>query len=69
VADPATPQHASVAAVTGERCKRRQDPRFVELLAELVPVAPAYINPLRSNESTHLTPLYLPDIAAHSCLP
>jgi hypothetical protein len=68
-AEPATPQHASVAAVTGERCERRQGPREDELLAELVPVAPAYIKPLRSNESTHLTPLYLPDIAAHSLLP
>jgi hypothetical protein len=68
-ADPATPQHASVNAVTGASLQRRQGPRSVELLAELVPVASAYINPLRSNESTHLTPLYLPDIAAKPRLP
>jgi hypothetical protein len=55
-----------VNAVTGERFKRRQGPRNGELLAALVPVAPAYIKPLRSNESTHLIPSYLPDIAAHS---
>jgi hypothetical protein len=55
-----------VNAVTGASLQRRQDPREDELLAELVPIVPAYIKPLRSNESTHLTPLYLPDIAAHS---
>jgi hypothetical protein len=65
-ADPAAPQHARVAAVTGASLQRRQGPRNGELLAALVPVASAYINPLRSNESTHLFASYLPDIAAHS---
>jgi hypothetical protein len=65
-AEPEPSQHASVNAVTGASLQRRQGPRSVELLAELVPVAPAYINPLRSNEAAHPVPSYLPDIAAHS---
>jgi hypothetical protein len=65
-ADPATSQHASVSAVTGASLQRRQDPRAVKLLVAWFPVASAYIKPLRSNESTHPIPSYLPDIAAHS---
>jgi hypothetical protein len=51
--------------VTGASSKRRQGPRAVKLLAALTLATPAYKRPRRSNGDTHLTPSYLPDIAAH----
>jgi hypothetical protein len=38
-AEPATPQHASVAAVAGETVERNQDPRAGELLVALLPAS------------------------------
>jgi hypothetical protein len=55
-----------VAAVPLVARRTRQDPRNGELLATPVLDAPAYKRPRRSNAETHLTPSYLPDIAAHS---
>jgi hypothetical protein len=45
---------------------RAQGPRAGELLSALALVAPAYINPRRSNEETHTTPSYSPNIISPS---
>jgi hypothetical protein len=65
-AEPTLAQHTPEAAVTGASSKRIQDPRAGELLVALFLDAPAYKKPLRSNEEKHLTPSYVPDIAAPS---